>query len=173
MLTDSVFLNGTVGAGKSSTADALQKFGKETGSSQALIDLDQIRLKWPAPPGDPFNHELELVNLAALVSNYRNAGATRFVVAGVIEDAREIVRYEAALQSTGLFICRLVVSEATLAARLAKRHAGDQGEREWHLRRAGELSGILDAAAVDHLVIDTTNETPRDTALKVRDAIGW
>ena len=41
----------------------------------------------PAPPDDPFAHEVELANLRDLARNYRAAGAERLILAGVVEDA--------------------------------------------------------------------------------------
>jgi hypothetical protein len=35
------------------------------GVPHAVIDLDRVRQAWPPPEGGPFNHRLELVNLAS------------------------------------------------------------------------------------------------------------
>jgi len=51
---DAVFLNGTVGAGKTTVAEALADLERDAARSHALIDTDQIRRVWPSPPGDPF-----------------------------------------------------------------------------------------------------------------------
>ena len=104
-MIDTVFLNGTVGAGKSTWA-ALSVLMTESGRHHAVIDLDHIRRAWPAPRGDRFNPELELLNLRDLVVNYRNAGIEHFILAGVVEQATEAPRYEAALKSRGPLLYR-------------------------------------------------------------------
>jgi broad-specificity NMP kinase len=172
-MIDSVFLNGTVGVGKSTVAEALSTLEAKNGHPHAVIDLDDISRAWPAPEGDRFNHELEMANLRDLVVNYRRAGVQHFILAGVIEDAGEIPRYEAALQSRGLLICRLEADAATLARRLRSRHADNGPEREWHLGRAGELATILRNASIDHLVLDNSECSALATATILKEQAGW
>src|SRR4051794_6816512 len=97
MELESVFFNGTVGAGKTTTGETLHRLLADDGIGNAMIDLDQLRRSWPAPPGDRFNHELELKNLRSVAANYRDAGVRRFILAGVIEDPAEVERYRGAL----------------------------------------------------------------------------
>lgn len=169
-MTDAIFVNGTVGVGKSTLADALS--ATET-VAHAVIDLDAIRRFNPAPRADRINHELELQNLRSIAHNYRDAGARRFIVAGVLEDASEIPRYIDALASEGLFICRLVARPEVVESRLRARHAADPGGLAWHLRRVGELAQILDERALDHMVLDSSDTPATDLALAVRRAVNW
>ncbi|WP_327091526.1 hypothetical protein OIE66_13035 [Nonomuraea sp. NBC_01738] len=55
--------------------------------------------------------------------------------------------------------------------RLAVRHALDAQGLGWHLARAGELDGILEAADVHDFVIDGSAGTPEDQARKL--LAGW
>jgi chloramphenicol 3-O-phosphotransferase len=167
---DSVFVNGTVGVGKTTLAAALSAIESV---AHAVIDLDEIRRLSPAPTSDRFNHELELVNLRSLARNFRRAGAQRFIVAGVVEERSEIDRYVDALGSTGMFVCRLVASPDVLEDRLARRHEGDPEGLEWHRARAGELTRILDDSALDDLVVDTSETSVAELARVVRRATGW
>jgi hypothetical protein len=172
-MIDSVFLNGTVGVGKSTVAEALSTLEAKSGHHHAVIDLDHISRAWPPPKDDRFNHELEMANLRDLVVNYRRAGVEHFILAGVIEEASEIPRYEAALQSSGLLLCRLEADAATLTRRLRLRHADNASELEWHLGRAGELAAILRAASIDHLVVDNSDSSITTTASILKDQAGW
>lgn len=167
---DSIFVNGTVGVGKSTVADALS--AAERGS-HAVIDLDAIRKLKPAPSSDRFNHELELLNLKSLAGNYRAAGARRFIIAGVIEDKAELPRYIDALGSDGLFVCRLVAPCDVLETRLRFRHREDPQGLIWHLDRVGTLTDILEAAGIDDLVLDSSDVPPVELAAAVRRAAGW
>ena len=80
-----LFINGTVGAGKTTTANEIGKLLQGRAIPHAIIDLDSLRNAWPSPPDDRFNLEVELQNLAAVASNFRDAGAEILLVAGVIE----------------------------------------------------------------------------------------
>lgn len=167
---DSIFVNGTVGVGKSTLADAISAVERD---SHAVIDLDAIRKLKPAPSSDRFNHELELLNLKSLVENYRAAGAKRFVIAGVIEANAELPRYIDALGSDGLFVCRLVARPDVLETRLRFRHREDPQGLMWHLDRVGTLTDILEGAGIDDLVLDSSDISPVELAAAVRRAAGW
>jgi chloramphenicol 3-O-phosphotransferase len=170
---DCVFINGTVGSGKSTLAEAVSVLLQHDGIAHAVIDLDTIRRVWPSPADDPFNHEVELVNLGGLAANYRHAGAERFVLAGVVEEAGQIPRYEAALQSSGLLMCRLEVDQDVADARLRRRHQTDPAELAWHLARFGELRDILSTTALDDVVLDSSTATPVELARQVQAAARW
>ncbi|QOT20127.1 AAA family ATPase [Paenarthrobacter sp. YJN-D] len=167
---DSIFVNGTVGVGKSTLADALSATEKV---SHAVIDLDAIRRLSPAPSSDRFNHELELLNLQSLTDNYRVAGAQRFIIAGVIETEAEIARYVDALSSEGMFVCRLVARSDVLESRLRFRHRNDPEGLLWHLDRVEELSNILESADIEDLVLDSSDIPASELAKAVRRAAGW
>lgn len=180
---DTIFINGTVGSGKTSSAEALSALEAAAEHPHAVIDADDVRRLWPAPDGDPFQQELELQNLRGLAENYRAAGAAHLIVAGVIERAGDVARYAAALGSTStgtartgtarMLVCRLTADQHVLEARLRARHDNDQAGRDWHLHRAGELAGILEVADFDDLVLDSTVKTPRQIAHRIAIAAGW
>lgn len=167
---DTVFVNGTVGAGKTTLAGALSAIEP---TAHAVVDLDEIRRLNFSSLADPFNHELELENLRALAGNFRRAGAEKFILAGVIEDRAEIARYLDALGSDGMLICRLVARAEVLSDRLSRRHATDPEALAWHRRRVGELTQILDAAAVDDLILDSSDTVAVELARSVRRAAAW
>ena len=170
---DAVFINGTVGAGKTTTALELSRLLSDRQEPHALVDLDQIRLLFPPPPGDPFQHEVELANLRDIAGNYRAAGAARLIVAGVLESPGEVPRYEVALGVDSLLVCRLLVDPDTARARLSNRHVDDPDARRWHLHRTGELATVLDRARFDDVVVDTTHRSPLEVAREVARHAGW
>ena len=89
-MVNTVFLNGTVGVGKSTVAEALSTLEAKNAHPHAVIDLDDIGHAWPAQEGHRFNHELEMANLRDLVVNYRCAGVEHFILAGVIENPSSV-----------------------------------------------------------------------------------
>lgn len=171
MRDHALFLNGTVGVGKSTTADAVSALLIERVIAHAIIDLDALRAGWPAPDGDPFNSALELANLRPVAANHRAAGARILVLPGVIEDAAQVPRYRDALGGLPLTVVRLTVDPAIGEARLRARHRGDEAASAWHLHRFGELDAVLDAARIPGPVVDTSRLTPRETAMRVLDGI--
>ena len=170
---DAVLLAGTVGAGKTTTAHALSALELAHGRRHAVVDLDEIRLLRPPPADDRFAHEVELANLRDLARNFRGAGAARLVLAGVVEGAREVPRYAAALDGARLLVCRLTVDPVLVRDRLRSRHHDDPDLMAWHLDRTVELTRILDADPYEDVRVDTTGRTPEDVAREVARAAGW
>ena len=167
-----LFLNGTVGVGKTSIADAVGDLLTERGIPHAVLDLDWLRNTWPAPDDDPFNSRIELANLATVSTTYRAAGVTHLVLAGVMETAEGRADYERILGSD-LTVCRLDVALDVVRERLSGRHAAHDAHLAWHLHRAGELQGILEAASIEDAVVDATRLTVREAASAVLEAARW
>ncbi|WP_427017068.1 AAA family ATPase [Pseudarthrobacter sp. P1] len=173
MELESVFLNGTVGAGKTTTGETLHRLLADDGIGNAMIDLDQLRRSWPAPPTDRFNHELELRNLQSVAGNYRGVGVRRFILAGVLEDPAEMDRYRAALGGGKLMVIRLDAPLEAVQERLRNRHEPDSAELSWHLHRSVELHGILAEARLEAHVVAIGRRGPNEVAQAVRALVGW
>jgi adenylylsulfate kinase len=169
--TRALFINGTVGAGKTTTAHEIGTLLQDRGTPYAIIDLDSLRNAWPSPLDDRSNLELDLQNLAAVATNFRSAGP-RFSSSPA--SSRLLLfapRYEAAL-GVPIAVCRLVVPLPRLRSRIVARHRAG-AERDWHLARIGELDAILQAAQVDDLVVTMDDEPPDVIAARVLAAVGW
>jgi len=161
-----LLLTGTVGAGKTTVAEAVGDLLAERGAPHAVIDLDWLRRSWPAPPGDPFQHGVTVRNLRALAGTFREAGARWLVLAGVVETRAERDDYRAAV-GVPLTVCRLQVDLGVVRERLRRRHRADPRESRWFLERAGELDRILRAAAVEDVVADVTGMSAEQAARAV------
>jgi chloramphenicol 3-O-phosphotransferase len=158
-----VFLNGTVGVGKTSVADAISE---REARPHAVVDLDEIRRFHPAAAGDPFNLELQLANVAALAANFGAAGAQLVVVAGVIESREDAARFRRAVGGRATFV-RLIADAAVIERRLRARHANDPDALAWHLARAAELTAILDSAGIEDDMVDTSADDVEVVAARV------
>ena len=166
-----LLLTGTVGVGKTTTADAVGARLRVRGVPHAVVDLDELRRCWPAPPDDPFHAALGLANLAAVARGYREAGAEWLVLAGVCESREERDRHAAAV-GVPLRVVRLLATEAVVAPRLHARHAGDPEGLAWHLHRRGELDAVLDAAGVADAEVAVAGLAPAavaDAVLRAAD----
>ncbi|GLY95121.1 AAA family ATPase [Actinoplanes sp. NBRC 103695] len=171
-MAEALLLSGTVGAGKTSVADALGDLLQEAGVAGAVIDVDWLRRCWPAPPGDRFHHDLTLRNLQAVAGTYLAAGAHRLVLAGVLESRDQRDDYQAAL-GVPLTVCRLHADLTTVRQRLEQRHAQDPAGLAWHRERCGELDDILRRANVEDFTVDGSTGSVHDIAAAVRAAAGW
>jgi hypothetical protein len=162
-----LLITGTVGAGKTTVAEAVGDALAARGVPHAVIDLDWLRRCWPSPPGDPFNGALTLRNLRAVTQNFRAAGATRLVLAGVLESRAERDDHERAV-GMPLVVCRLTVDLPTVRQRLLSRH-----DPRWYLDRSGELHSVLEQAEVEDVVVDASTAAVPDVAAAVLTAVGW
>lgn len=167
-----LLVTGTVGSGKTTVAEAIGELLVDRGVPHALVDLDQLRLSWPPPCGDRFNHAMELRNLRSVAANYRAAGALRLVLAGVIEHRSAVQEYERAVDCA-VRVVRLRAHPGTLVDRLHDRHRHDPNGLSWHLARAPELDAILDRAGVADVEVDTTGRPIADVAADLLSAVGW
>ncbi|MET0694725.1 MAG: adenylyl-sulfate kinase [Propionibacteriaceae bacterium] len=161
-----ILINGTVGAGKTSTADAVGELLTTAGVPHAVLDVDALRQAWPAPVNDPFHGELTLANLAAVARNFVAAGSRRLVLAGVIETKEDRVRYQAAV-GMPLTVVRLRVALPVIRERLRLRHLDAPGARDWHLARLPELHAILETADIDDSVVEATGRSRLEVAAAV------
>ncbi|WP_079166422.1 AAA family ATPase [Streptomyces oceani] len=117
----SLLINGTVGVGKTTAAEAVGGLLAKDGVPHAVLDLDWLRQSWPAPPGDRFNFTMLLRNVRSVAGNYLDAGATRLVLAGVIEHQYERKQLADAV-GADLTVCWLRAEPSVLRQRLARRH---------------------------------------------------
>ena len=167
-----VWLNGTVGAGKTTVGEVLAEHLADVGEAVAFINTDDLGTSWPRPAEDPFNVTLVTKNLAAVANNYVAAGARTLVVAGVVQMNAQLERYANAL-GTAPRLVRLVVSQKQIERRLHGRHGElDDAGLRWHLARAPELDNILDESDLSTTVVEN-NRAPLATAKAVLAAIEW
>jgi broad-specificity NMP kinase len=132
------------------------------------LDIDQIGMLAPPPDADPSCHRFKVDSLAAMVRNYRAAGAQVLVISGVI-DPEHGHDFAGAAVEADITFCHLTVDEPTLRERLAARG--------WPPEAADEavtmMKGLADAPFVT-TVIDTTGRDPvslaRDAATLVAAA---
>lgn len=170
--TGALMLTGTVGAGKTTVAEAVGGLLGSAGVPYAVIDVDWLRQAWPTPPGDPFNVGLGMRNLRSVCANYLQAGAVRLVLAGVLETLSDRQQHQSAVGAP-LTVCRLRVDLSVVRARLERRHELDAEGRDWHLHRSGELEAIVAAAGVEDFIVDATACTPVEAARAVLTGSGW
>lgn len=169
---DTVLVNGSVGTGKTTTAEALGAELEQRGIPGAVIDVDWLRRSWPSPPGDPFRTTLALANMQAIAANFRRAGAQVLVVASVVETRDELQRSAVALSANCLLHVRLSAAPGVVQSRLTERHRDDAAALDWHTRRHPVLARMLDRAGfTDELALDTSHATVDDVVQTIVAAV--
>jgi hypothetical protein len=165
-----LLITGTVGVGKSTVAAEISDVLADLKIPNVAVDLDALVWQWP--PTSEWNGDLMFENLAALWPNYQAHGATRLILAGVLEDPAELVRYRAAVPGAEITVCRLVAPEAVRLDRLHGRMPAGPS-RDWHLGRTVELERILDRLAVEDFAVENGARPVREVALEVLARAGW
>src|SRR5665811_2177973 len=163
-----LWLCGAPATGKSTVAWQVFSDLADQGRCVGYLDIDQIGMLAPPSDADPRCHRFKVDSRAAMVSNYRTAGAQVLVVSGVIDPEHGHDFAEAGVD-VDITFCHLTVDEPTLRERLAARG--------WPPEAADEavimMGGLADAPFVT-TVIDTTGRDPiglsRDAATLVTAA---
>lgn len=169
---DAVWINGSVGAGKTTTADQLGEELEKRGIPGAVIDVDWLRRAWPSSLEDPFQFELALANMRAVAAQFYAHGAQVIVAAGVVETAGQFDRCVRALGSKHPLLVRLVLDADVALARLRLRHGEKAKELEWHERRHPELAETLERVEFgNELVLDSSSRAVTDIAAQIADRI--
>lgn len=143
-----VWVYGPPGVGKSVTGWALLRRLAESGESVAYVDIDQLGMVYPDPPGDEYADRLKGRALAAVASCH-DPGMT-LVVSGVL-DPDFLWWYDEQLAPFSPTFVRLTASVGTLRGRLAARADLDEDEVAERLAEARRLEVI----GLPHARVDT------------------
>jgi broad-specificity NMP kinase len=153
-----LWLCGAPATGKSTVAWQVFSDLADRGLCIGYLDIDQIGMLQPPPDADPSCHRFKVDSLAAMVRNYRGAGAQVLIISGVL-DPEHGHDFAAAAVDADITFCHLTVDEPKLRERL--------GGRGWPSEAADEamimMKGLSDAAFIT-TVIDTTGRDPQDLA---------
>ena len=144
---------------------------RAAGVPHASVDFDALTAWFPRPDDDPWGTNVGLQNLAALWTSYSRAGAVRLLIAAVVESRSELAGYARAVPGAELRVVRLRAHPDTLQARVRRR--GQGLGMEWHLRRAVELAGLMDAARVEDVLIETDDRDATSVAREILSHEGW
>lgn len=169
-------INGTIGAGKTSTAAAVHDVLAQEDARSAFIDADFLCQAAPMPEDDAYGQDLLFANLAAVSPNYRARGYGCIVIARVVEDAGDRDRYAAAFAGPGgrahVSIVRVTAAEDARRARITAREPEGYW-RELALARTVELDDVLEDLDLDDGVVSSEGASRIDVAKSALDAAGW
>jgi hypothetical protein len=165
---EAVLICGAYGTGKSSVAAEMAELLEARDVPYAAVDLDW--LSWanlPDAHGEA-GHRLMLANLAPMIANFRAAGMTRFVLAGLLSGADELERLRDTL-GMRLRVVRLTLPIGEIERRLAPDPTS--GRRD-DLERAREQVADELGAGLEDLAI--ANDRPiGEVAAEMVHWLGW
>jgi len=167
-MAEGVLITGVYGSGKSSVAAEIAYLLEQRRQPYALLDLDF--LGWGVvsfdehAPGD----QLMLRNLAAVASNYRDAGISVFVLAWFVRD-RGALRNVREAVGVPLRVVRLSVPLPDIERRLA---VDVTTERQEELRQAAASIAAAEGVGVEDAVVDNDRPVPV-VAREVMTWLGW
>lgn len=165
---EAVLICGAYGTGKSSVAAEIAGLLEARDVPYAAIDLDW--LSWANVPDGhgEAGHRLMLANLAPMIGNYRAAGMTRFVLAGLLTSADERERLR---ETLGM---RLRVVRLTLMIEEIERRIGSDptsGRRDDMDRAREQMAGDVGAGLED---VAVANDRPiGEVAAEIVHWLGW
>jgi GNAT superfamily N-acetyltransferase/predicted kinase len=171
-----IVVNGTIGAGKTSTAAGIHDVFTERRARTAFIDGDYLCQAEPFDPEDPYKQRLLFANLAAVAPIYRAAGYGLVTISRVVEDPADRSRYAAAFGVPGapatVMIVRVTAPEDVRMERIRAREPEGYWQ-EWGFARTVELEDALNAYDLDDLVIANVGRPAKDTAAELLGKLGW
>jgi hypothetical protein len=161
---EAVLITGVYGTGKTSVIEELAEMLDTRDAPYAAIDIDW--LIWANVEGGHGRAARRVLerNLAAVVRNYRDAGLTRFLLAGYVEGTEAAVGIADAV-GVPMKIVRLVASIEVIERRIGTGRAEELEVARAALARS-ELDGFGD------IVIDSDRPVA-DLAEEILEWLGW
>jgi adenylylsulfate kinase len=162
-------ISGPVGVGKTSVLVELHDILAGERIPHGCVERDALSYSWP--PQGRFNEVIMERNLSCVVATFLEAGATRLLIAGVIEGPADLAVYRRCVPDAEIQVCRLTADLDLRRQRLRVREKG--AGLDWHLERTVELDTILDAAKIEDFSVDNGERPLREVALEVLTRAGW
>ena len=161
-----LWLCGPPGVGKSTASWQLYTELADSGVPVAFADTDQLRMCYPAPAGDPGRQHVMTLNAAAVISNFRSAGARCVIVNGALGPAGLATGL---LPEARVTLCRLRASAGEVERRFTARRGRRDGIDEL-LREVRDEIRLMDASSFADACVDTTGIAAVDVPRLVRAA---
>ncbi len=163
-----LLVTGPVGVGKTAVLHEADLLLIESGASHATVELEEVARCWP----DTMETRAPLVyrNLAAIWSNFVAAGASRLLLAGLVEQRSELRLLSQAVPGAAVTVVRLDAPLPVLEQRIRRREPGKpepeiDGARWWAER-------LHETRPEDHLV-PTEGRSVGEIAREVLRLASW
>jgi adenylylsulfate kinase len=167
-LPEAVLICGAYGAGKTSVAAEMAELVEARDVPYAAIDLDWLAWANIAGSHGEAGHRLMLANLAPMIGNYRAAGLTRFILAGLLSSAEERETIAETLDMP-LRVVRLTLGIEEIERRMG---AAPTSGRQFDAASAREQVASDVGAGLEDVTV--ANDRPiGDVAAEIVGWLGW
>ena len=167
-----VLLTGTIGAGKTTLAEAISDRLHEEGIRHALLDVDWLGQVYPPPDElDPFNDSLSVRNLAAIWSNFVGAGIRHAVLAATVLNGGQLDALRRAVPGCELTVVRVATSPTMVAVRLRARDTGRLLAD--FLNRTDSVAREIEHAALEAFTVKNDGPDPSELAGDILRQLQW
>lgn len=155
-----LIITGSVGVGKSSTADKIYELLQKRDVTRALIDIDHLSYVAPWSDEDPYNTKLAIKNLASIWPNLEQRGVEMIIIPYVIESAEQLSLIKSAIPQSYVKLVRLGTPIDQIHERLYKRHGdNDEENLNWHIKRSEVLAPQLEKSNLEDFSVDTDGKS--------------
>jgi len=144
-----LWLCGPPGVGKTTVGWEIFSQLTRDGIEAGYVDIDQLGMFYPEPPGDPGRHRIKARNLGAVVTSFRAAGARCIIVSGVVDPVQGA--HADQIPQAALTVCRLRAGQDVLRQRFLGR--GGQAES---VRDVLRESVVLDGSDFADVCVDAS-----------------
>jgi hypothetical protein len=165
---EAVLLCGAYGTGKTSVAAEMAELLEARDVPYAAIDLDWLAWANIADGHGEAGHRLMLANLAPMVGNYRAAGLTRYVLAGLLSSAEERESIAETLDMP-LRVVRLTLGIEDIERRMS---ADPTSGRQFDLVSAREQVASDVGAGLEDITV-ANDRSIGDVAAEIVGWLGW
>jgi hypothetical protein len=165
---EAVLLCGAYGTGKSSVTAEMAELLEARDVPYAAIDLDWLAWANIADGHGEAGYRLMLANLASMMGNYRAAGLTRFILAGLLTSAEELETLRETL-GMPLRVIRLTLPIEEIERRMA---SDPTSGRQFDLARSREQVADEVGAGLEDVTVP--NDRPiGEAAAEIVRWLGW
>jgi hypothetical protein len=164
-----LLLTGPIGVGKTAVLHEADALLVAAGAGHASVELEEIARCWPDATKSS-RSRLVYGNLAALWRNFAAAGASRLLLAALVEDRSELRLVSEAVPGATITVVRLHAPLPVLEKRIHRREpastVGEIDGARWWTRHLDQVR------PEDHLV-ETEGRAVCDVAREVLRLAGW
>jgi hypothetical protein len=165
---EAVLICGAYGTGKSSMAAEMAELLEARDVPYAAIDLDWLAWANIEDSHGEAGHRLMLANLAPMIGNYRAAGLSRFILAGVLSSSHELEGVRDTL-GMNLRVVRLTLPIGEIERRIGSDPTSGRAD---DLERAREQIAEEVGAGLEDVAF--ANDRPiGDVAADIVSWLGW
>jgi hypothetical protein len=164
-----LFVTGPIGVGKTAVLHEADALLIEAGAGHATVELEEIARCWPGTM-ERSRAWLVYQNLAALWSNFAAIGASRLLLAGLLEQRSELSLLSEAVPGAVVTVVRLRAPLTVLEQRIRVR---EPGSPEGEIDGARLWAEHLDKARLEDHLVETEGRPISKIAREVLRLAGW